>query len=136
MRVPFLFYLSRKAHCVQANPRLVHATVVHASAWVGLRFFRRHDLKFWRPPLDRDTIVIPHGQITVIPTRCKGCGICETYCPRHVLVMSGTFNSKGYHIPEVVDAPACVACGLCQIMCPEFAIYVTESQVGSQRLEI
>jgi 2-oxoglutarate ferredoxin oxidoreductase subunit delta len=83
-------------------------------------------LKFWRIPLDHDQIVIPHGQITVISARCKGCGVCETYCPRHVLAMSGEFNAKGYHIPEVTDAAACVACGLCQIMCPEFAIYVTE----------
>jgi len=83
-------------------------------------------LKFWRTPLDHDQIIIPRGRITVIPARCKGCGLCETYCPRHVLAMSLTFNAKGYHIPEVRDAEACVACGLCQIMCPEFSIYVTE----------
>jgi 2-oxoglutarate ferredoxin oxidoreductase subunit delta len=83
-------------------------------------------LKFWRTPLDRDQISIPRGQIAIIPARCKGCGLCERYCPRHVLSMSSTFNAKGYHIPEVTDAEACVACGLCQIMCPEFSIYVTE----------
>ena len=83
-------------------------------------------MKFWRTPLDHDQIVIPHGHISIIATRCKGCGVCETYCPRHVLTMSAAFNAKGYHIPEVTDAVACVACGLCQIMCPEFAIYVTE----------
>ncbi len=94
-------------------------------------------MKFWRTPLDHDQIAIPCGQITVISARCKGCGVCETYCPRRVLAMSGEFNAKGYHIPEVADAAACVACGLCQIMCPEFAIFVTEqvarhtSQVGA-----
>jgi len=87
-------------------------------------------LKFWRTPLDSDQFVIPRGYITVIPTRCKGCGLCETYCPRHVLTMSSTFNAKGYHVPEVADEPACVACGLCQIMCPEFAIYVTQLETA------
>ena len=90
-------------------------------------------MKFWRIPLDRDQMVVPRGQITVIPARCKGCGLCETYCPRRVLSMSTEFNAKGYHIPQVAEADACVACGLCQIMCPEFAIYVSE--VGNQRSE-
>ena len=89
-------------------------------------------MKFWRTPLDHDQIKIPHGRITIISSRCKGCEVCETYCPRHVLTMSTTFNAKGYHVPEVIDAEACVACGLCQIMCPEFAIYVME--VGSPTL--
>jgi 2-oxoglutarate ferredoxin oxidoreductase subunit delta len=83
-------------------------------------------LKFWRVPLDRDEIVIPHGEVTIINARCKGCGICETFCPRDVLAMSAGFNARGYHFPEVTRAEACVACGLCQIMCPEFAIFVDE----------
>ncbi len=84
-------------------------------------------MKFWRVPLDRDEIKIPHGDISVIVARCKGCEICKTFCPRHVLEMSASFNPKGYHYPQVVRAADCVACGLCQIMCPEFAIYVTET---------
>ena len=91
-------------------------------------------MKFWRTPLDHDQIAIPHGDISLIAARCKGCGICETYCPRDVLKISAEFNAKGYHIPQVVNAAACLACGLCQIMCPEFAIYVTET--GGQRSEV
>jgi len=37
--------------------------------------------------------------------------------------MSSVFNKKGYHIPEVIDAPKCVNCHFCEILCPEFAIY-------------
>ncbi len=83
-------------------------------------------MKFWRTPLDHDEIKIPHGDISIITARCKGCEICKTYCPRDVLAMSSSFNAKGYHYPEVARGEACVACGLCQIMCPEFAIYVVE----------
>ncbi len=84
-------------------------------------------MKYWRTPLDRDEIKIPHGDISIITARCKGCEICMTYCPRDVLAMSSSFNAKGYHYPEVAQGDRCVACGLCQIMCPEFAIYVTET---------
>ncbi len=83
-------------------------------------------MKFWRVPLDSADIKVPHGEIKVITPRCKGCEICKTFCPRHVLAMSATFNAKGYHYPEVVKGDACVACGLCQIMCPDFAIHVRQ----------
>lgn len=83
-------------------------------------------MKLWRKPIDRDRIVVPHGEIHLIPERCKGCQLCVTYCPRNVLEMSCLFNSKGYHPPQVRDAQLCVACGLCEMLCPEFAIYVLE----------
>jgi 2-oxoglutarate ferredoxin oxidoreductase subunit delta len=84
-------------------------------------------MRFWRIPLDHDDVKIPHGEITIIPARCKGCEICLTYCPRDVLTISAEFNAKGYHYPRAARGSDCVACGLCQIMCPEFAIYVTEA---------
>ncbi len=88
-------------------------------------------MKFWRIPLDRELIVIPRGDVSVITARCKGCGYCENFCPRQVLTLSEEINTKGYHYPKVTRADSCVACGLCQIMCPEFAIYVTERKNGS-----
>lgn len=87
-------------------------------------------MKFWRVPLDREEIRIPHGEVSIITTRCKGCAICETFCPRDVLAMSSAFNAKGYHFPEVTHGEACLACGLCQIMCPEFAIFVEGTEVA------
>ena len=66
------------------------------------------------------------GQVVVIEDRCKGCGFCIANCPRQVLCFSSVFNKKGYHPPEVVDAPKCVNCHFCEILCPEFAIYSVE----------
>ena len=83
-------------------------------------------MTYWRQPLDRDRIQITHGIVHVIEERCKGCGFCVEFCPRHLLKMSTGTNSKGYHPPEVIDDLNCVNCGLCALLCPDFAIYVED----------
>jgi 2-oxoglutarate ferredoxin oxidoreductase subunit delta len=49
---------------------------------------------------------VPGGYIVLVDDICKGCSFCIEYCPRHVLVQSTRFNSKGYHAPLVSDAEA------------------------------
>ena len=83
-------------------------------------------LKFWRIPFDWDTIEITRGQVFIIEERCKGCGYCIAYCPRDVLAFSDRFNSKGYHVPSVVQEEQCVNCHFCEILCPDFAIFSEE----------
>ena len=80
-------------------------------------------MQFWRKPLDAERFTRPQGRIYIIVERCKGCGFCVEYCPRHVLQISARFNKKGYHYPEAVKEDACVDCDLCESLCPEFAIY-------------
>lgn len=80
-------------------------------------------MEFWRKPLDAERFTRPQGRIFIIVERCKGCGFCVEYCPRHVLQISTRFNKKGYHYPEAVKEDACVDCDLCESLCPEFAIY-------------
>jgi len=84
--------------------------------------------QYWRTPLDLDRIKIPHGEVTIITDRCKGCEFCVEYCPRGVLQMSRSFNRKGYHYPEVVKGGSCVDCNLCSMICPEFAIFAEASE--------
>ncbi len=79
--------------------------------------------KFWRKPLDADTVKVPRGELCILVNRCKGCMFCVEYCPRDTLQMSADFNIKGYHYPEVSEGQTCVNCGLCEMLCPEFAIF-------------
>ena len=80
-------------------------------------------MKYWRTPLDLDRIQMVKGKVMVIPERCKGCEFCIIYCPRGVIQMSKSFNTKGYHYPEVIAESKCANCHFCEVLCPEFAIY-------------
>jgi 2-oxoglutarate ferredoxin oxidoreductase subunit delta len=79
-----------------------------------------------RRPLDWDQVRIPQGAVRIIRERCKGCGFCVEYCPNKVLALSDSFNSKGYHPPEVIKEGGCVNCNLCEMICPDFAIFSVE----------
>ena len=83
-------------------------------------------MTYWRQPLDRTRVRIPIGIVHVIEERCKGCGFCVEFCPKHLLVISERTNSKGYHPPEITADQDCVNCGLCALLCPDFAIYVDD----------
>lgn len=87
--------------------------------------------RFWRTPLDDDTVQRTSGVIHIIEERCKGCEYCVEYCPVDVLQLSSRFNLKGYHPPEFADGKECVACRLCEVMCPEFAIFISETGEGA-----
>ena len=89
---------------------------------------RPSEQKYWRTPLDLDSLRIPHGEVQVVIERCKGCEFCVEYCPRDVLRMSSAFNAKGYHYPEAIKANSCVDCNLCAMICPEFAIFANSAE--------
>ena len=76
-----------------------------------------------RRPLGFIPATVPRGDVIILVDRCKGCGFCVEYCPKDVLVLSRSFNRKGYHPPEVVKQGECVNCNLCEMICPDFAIF-------------
>ncbi len=57
---------------------------------------------------------------------CKGCGLCVSICPKHVLVLDETcVNQIGYHPVRLTDPSDCTSCALCARICPDavFAVY-------------
>ncbi|MDW8327032.1 MAG: 4Fe-4S binding protein [Anaerolineales bacterium] len=66
------------------------------------------------------------GRIVIDDDRCKGCTLCTTICPQHVVVMDmERLNVRGYH-PALYQDPLgeCTGCGLCAVICPDACITV------------
>jgi 2-oxoglutarate ferredoxin oxidoreductase subunit delta len=66
------------------------------------------------------------GMVIIDEDRCKGCSLCVSVCPKHILQLAdGRFNAKGYRPVEVTDPEACTGCAMCAIMCPDvvFTVY-------------
>ncbi len=55
---------------------------------------------------------------------CKGCGLCISACPKKVLGISKTQNSKGFFFAEVVCPEKCTSCTFCGLVCPDIAIQI------------
>jgi 2-oxoglutarate ferredoxin oxidoreductase subunit delta len=66
-------------------------------------------------------------EVRMIPSSCKGCGICVHFCPAGVLEMSEQFTPKGYHPPKNKQGATCTGCRTCELMCPDLAIFVEEA---------
>ena len=56
---------------------------------------------------------------------CKGCGLCDDACPKHILELDeNKFNAKGHRPAHCIDDDACVGCSACATMCPDCVITV------------
>jgi 2-oxoglutarate ferredoxin oxidoreductase subunit delta len=66
------------------------------------------------------------GTIVIDAERCKGCNLCTTVCPQHVLFLDNDkINAKGYHPALLVDPEhRCTGCAVCAVICPDVAITV------------
>ncbi len=63
------------------------------------------------------------GRVYINEERCKGCGLCITFCPTHVLERAARFNTRGYHPPEAAHPENCTGCDICGHFCPDYAVY-------------
>ena len=65
------------------------------------------------------------AKVTFNSDRCKGCELCTTVCPKHIVVMDKvTINRKGYHPATVHDMDQCIGCASCAKICPDSIITV------------
>lgn len=86
-------------------------------------------MDFWRMPLDAADQAVTVSKVNILAYRCKGCGYCIEFCPKHVLAEALEFNEKGYHPPYVTEGADCKDCRYCESVCPEFALFVTDEGV-------
>ena len=67
------------------------------------------------------------GTVVIDADRCKGCELCTSVCPQHVLQMSHeSFNVRGYRPVALVDPEQkCTGCAICAMICPDvvFTVY-------------
>lgn len=65
-----------------------------------------------------------YGKVgTILPERCKGCGICLEKCPVRALSWSETLGVYANPVPQC-DLEKCIACGNCGQFCPDGAILI------------
>ena len=74
------------------------------------------------------------GTVVIDTNRCKGCELCVSVCPQHVLHVAASLNARGYYPVELVDPEShCTGCGLCAVMCPDVVFTVDRLQKAPQR---
>lgn len=62
--------------------------------------------------------------------KCKGCELCRTVCPKGLISMSATVNSKGYCPAEITAQEECIGCTSCALICPDGAIAIYAQEEG------
>lgn len=62
----------------------------------------------------------------IVPTRCKGCGICIKVCPVKALSFGEDLGVFATPVPEI-NLEKCIACGKCTQFCPDAAIKVSKN---------
>ena len=70
-------------------------------------------------------MTIMTAKVTIDQDRCKGCELCVSVCPKHIVAIDkAVTNRKGYHPAGVTDIASCIACASCAKICPDSIITV------------
>jgi len=65
------------------------------------------------------------GRIVIAEEQCKGCELCTTVCPKHIIHIADHLNARGYRPAQLVDpGQECTGCTLCALICPDVVITV------------
>jgi len=65
-----------------------------------------------------------HFTVTFREDKCKGCELCISVCPKNILALRDTINTKGYHPVGVTDQDQCIGCCSCALSCPDGVIRI------------
>ena len=66
--------------------------------------------------------------ITIDSEYCKGCELCLSACPKKVIAMGTTMNSRGQLTAQPANPEGCIGCLQCADICPDTAIEIDEEQ--------
>jgi len=65
------------------------------------------------------------AKVTFREDRCKGCRLCVSACPKHIVIIrEDRLNAKGFHPAGVEEMEKCIGCAFCATMCPDCVITV------------
>ncbi len=71
------------------------------------------------------------GRVTFEERYCKGCELCVSVCPVHIIEMDHSrLNENGYHPAGVTEQEKCIACANCAITCPDSVITVEKLEAA------
>ena len=59
-------------------------------------------------------------------SRCKGCFLCASVCPKGVLTPSKELSAKGFGLIHLNEDKECIGCGSCYKLCPDYCIEIAE----------
>ncbi|MCH5184491.1 MAG: 4Fe-4S binding protein [Oscillospiraceae bacterium] len=57
-------------------------------------------------------------------SRCKGCELCISVCPKKLLKQAEKINVLGFKPVEIVEPDKCIGCASCAVICPDAVITV------------
>ena len=66
--------------------------------------------------------------LTFEQDKCKGCELCISVCPKHILGLADSPNIKGYRPAECHDPDSCIGCASCAKICPDSIITITKDE--------
>ncbi len=65
------------------------------------------------------------NRVTFREERCKGCELCVSACPKHIIrIAEGRLNEKGFRPAEITEQEKCIGCAFCATICPDIVIEV------------
>ena len=66
------------------------------------------------------------AKVILDESRCKGCYLCSSVCPRDVLIPSTKLGAKGFEIVQIDESKECIGCGACYKMCPDYCLEIMD----------